>query len=813
VVEDDTMRAVATRARAELRGHMPSVVAIALLLGLTGGLVLAVALGARRTASAFPRLLQASNADDLFLEAEPARQGQLERLPGVAEHGRVALMLLTGVGPNQTIDDNFVNLAVASADGRAYYTIDRPAIVAGRMARPDRASEIVVNERLARLQHLQPGAEVTFYQFTLTEAAELSGPGPHRVSSHQLQVTFTVTGIERQSEEVVRDPRRDATRMLLTPAYYAGHRNGVEDEASVIRLLGGASAVDRYKDDVKRIIAGDASPSVLFRERELLTSRVQRAIRPQVAAMGLFALLVGVAGISVIGQILARRVVLMGDDASVLRALGMTKPQIAGVELLRAAATVVPGAILATVIAVAASPLTPIGVARRAEPAPGVAVDWLVLGIGVAAFVVLLLGAVAITALRMAGASAHLRGTRHTGRRRASRLGQFTWRAGLPVSAVAGVRMATEPGGGHTAVPVRSTVIGTTLALALVAASLGFGASLGHLVGTPRLYGWNWGTMLDSGFGSAKRTEVLSAVQAEPSLQAVSGGTYGRVTIGAIDVPAVGIDMLRGSAFPTILEGHSARAPDEVVFGTASLRRIHGHIGDAVTFTAAGRPVTARIVGRAVFPSLGEGDFTPTSLGEGAALTAQGLQRADPSASKDGYNFVVVTGPAHDDGAISRLRSTVYRDDVFTITDQQPVDIATYSQIRQTPLLLAGVVGVLAVSLIAHALVTSVRRRARDLAILKVLGFRRRQVFAAVAWQATTFAVLTTAVGLPIGLALARWAWLLFARQLGVVAPAVVPPFPLVLVVTITVVLANAAAALPGWLAARVRPSTVLRTE
>jgi predicted lysophospholipase L1 biosynthesis ABC-type transport system permease subunit len=263
-----------------------------------------------------------------------------------------------------------------------------------------------------------------------------------------------------------------------------------------------------------------------------------------------------------------------------------------------------------------------------------------------------------------------------------------------------------------------------------------------------------------------------------------------------------------------LLEGHAARAPDEVVLGTATLRRIHGHVGDAVTFTAAGRPVTARIVGRAVFPNLGKGDFTPTSLGEGAALTAQGLRRADPSASQDGYNFVLVTGPGHDDGAILRLRSSV-GDDVFifTTTDQQPVDISTYGQIRQTPLLLAGVVGVLAVSLVVHALVTSVRRRARDLAILKVLGFRRRQVFAAVAWQATTFAVLTTAVGLPIGLALARWAWLLFARQLGVAAPAVVPPFPLVLVVTITVVLANAAAALPGWLAARVRPSTVLRTE
>ena len=71
--------------------------------------------------------------------------------------------------------------------------------------------------------------------------------------------------------------------------------------------------------------------------------------------------------------------------------------------------------------------------------------------------------------------------------------------------------------------------------------------------------------------------------------------------------------------------------------------------------------------------------------------------------------------------------------------------------------MLAGLLALLAAAALAHLLVTSVRRRRRDLAILKSLGFVRGQVSAAVAWQATTVALLALAVGLPLGVALGRW--------------------------------------------------------
>ena len=97
-------------------------------------------------------------------------------------------------------------------------------------------------------------------------------------------------------------------------------------------------------------------------------------------------------------------------------------------------------------------------------------------------------------------------------------------------------------------------------------------------------------------------------------------------------------------------------------------------------------------------------------------------------------------------------------------------------------MLLAGVLGALALATVGHTLVTSIRRRRRDLAVLKTMGFQRRQVSAAVAWQATTFAAVAALIGLPAGIAVGRLAWLALADQLGIV-PDVATPFVGVLLV------------------------------
>jgi ABC-type lipoprotein release transport system permease subunit len=110
-------------------------------------------------------------------------------------------------------------------------------------------------------------------------------------------------------------------------------------------------------------------------------------------------------------------------------------------------------------------------------------------------------------------------------------------------------------------------------------------------------------------------------------------------------------------------------------------------------------------------------------------------------------------------------------------------------------------------------LVSSVRRRRHDVAILRTMGFVRRQVAAAVAWQATTVALVGLIVGVPLGVAAGRWTWGLVASQLGVRDEPVVPLLVVVIVVAGTLLVANALASLPGVVAARTRPAEILRAE
>jgi ABC-type lipoprotein release transport system permease subunit len=133
--------------------------------------------------------------------------------------------------------------------------------------------------------------------------------------------------------------------------------------------------------------------------------------------------------------------------------------------------------------------------------------------------------------------------------------------------------------------------------------------------------------------------------------------------------------------------------------------------------------------------------------------------------------------------------------------------------VRPLPFLLAGFLLVLGVGAVGHSLVSAVRRRRHELAVLRTMGMTPRQAWASSAWQATALALVGVVVGVPLGLALGRvlWRWVAEAAPLYYVAPTAI--LVLVLALPITVLAANALAALPGRAAARLRPAHVLRTE
>jgi ABC-type lipoprotein release transport system permease subunit len=143
----------------------------------------------------------------------------------------------------------------------------------------------------------------------------------------------------------------------------------------------------------------------------------------------------------------------------------------------------------------------------------------------------------------------------------------------------------------------------------------------------------------------------------------------------------------------------------------------------------------------------------------------------------------------------------------------RPQEVGDVGRVHGAPFFIALVFALAAAAALAHLLLTSVRRRRRDLAILKTLGFTRPQVQAAVAWQATTVAAVGVLIGVPLGLALGRFGWNLFAEGLGVKPEAVTPVGLSILVVPVVVLLANLIAALPARAAAATRPAVILRAE
>ena len=103
--------------------------------------------------------------------------------------------------------------------------------------------------------------------------------------------------------------------------------------------------------------------------------------------------------------------------------------------------------------------------------------------------------------------------------------------------------------------------------------------------------------------------------------------------------------------------------------------------------------------------------------------------------------------------------------------------------------------------MLAHVLATGVRRRRRDLALLKTLGLLRPQLLRVVSWQASTRSAAALLMGLPLGGAAGQWSWQLFAASAGVGTGGDVPVALVLLTIPVTLMLANLIAIPSGWTA------------
>jgi hypothetical protein len=440
---------------------------------------------------------------------------------------------------------------------------------------------------------------------------------------------------------------------------------------------------------------------------------------------------------------------------------------------------------------------------------------------------VLVVGSVVITVLTTLSAlPVALRALRQRGRRgRVSRLATAATAAGMPAPAVQGIRLATL-GGGPRPVPMRSALLAVTIAIVSVVATVSFASSMTALIDTPARYGQGWDRMVDAQFGPAPSGRIVELAATSDAVSGLAAGNYGTVTIDGLQIPAFDLRVISGDVSIGILDGRAAVAPGEIVLGSETMSRLGRSVGDSIEADVGDGPRPMQITGRGVFPHMGQGSFSTTGLGVGAQLPADTLVSFDdfgPMPDRymlDGrtYNFVALDAegaPSDLDPLLEDIEATVNADGAFAFLrlDQPPTKIQDLDRVRVVPAILAGVLSVVAVAALTHVLITLVRERRRELAVLRTIGFSSGQLRATVAWQASLITASALVVGAPLGLVLGRLVWQRFAHGLDVEVAHALPWLWLLVALVATFALANAVAALPGQRAARTRPAAVLRDE
>lgn len=98
-----------------------------------------------------------------------------------------------------------------------------------------------------------------------------------------------------------------------------------------------------------------------------------------------------------------------------------------------------------------------------------------------------------------------------------------------------------------------------------------------------------------------------------------------------------------------------------------------------------------------------------------------------------------------------------------------PGSVGNLARLRTLPKWLAAFVAALGLTSLLHALATTMRRRRKELATLRGLGFTGRQVRGSVVWQAVSLAAAGVVLGIPLGLVVGKFAWWAVADPVGVV--------------------------------------------
>lgn len=792
---------------AELRHRWRSWLAVALLVTVVGGVTLAAAGAARRTSAAVPGFFAVHGFDEAVYTFGPT--------PQIA-HSPEAAAVDTIFGPDNgypqcacthPINPNQFGLVYLQSQKFPLYTL-----VSGRLPDTNRPDEVLASYTFQADLGLHLGGVVHVPLYSAAQDSEYNSATGAFPTPHGPTVALRVVGFEA-SEIDLPNGAAPTYNLYVTRAFGRTVLPRIATGyAYLVRLRPGAS-----RAAFESRVGGLGQPA----NDQAGISGVEAAVHPQAVGWWILALLAALVGCAVVGQAIGRQALADSEDYTTLSTLGMDRSQLIALGTARNLAIGVAGALGSVALAWALSPVAPLGEARVAASSGGLHFDPVVASIGLAAVAV----GVGLLGMWPVVKLARLRSSRPGPLARPSTTAMRLATMGASPSAVIGVRNALERGGDRASVPTTMAMLGTALAVVGLCATAVFGASLTHLVNTPRLFGVGYQMNFTNPNEGPPDPTLVAQLENDPAVRAITEGHALEVALNSKPVALIAGQSLRGSMLLSAVSGHVPDGPGQIGLGAVTLRQLNTGVGSTVNLslrTPDGiREAKEKVVSEISFPNLGG----VVSLGNGAAMTVGGLEDVEcgsqasavPSACTRGIFSGMVQGGllvSVAGGRSGQQAVTRYLNDYRAIASLPftPTSLVNFGQAVNFPLLFGAMLAIFGAATLIHLLVVSVSRRRREVGLLKSIGFVRSQVAAAVTWQATTLAVIGTVIGVPVGIVVGKETWSAFANNLGFVPVTVVPVALTAIVVAGVLVVANLIALAPAVAATTSRPADLMRT-
>lgn len=760
-------------ARREWRRRWVALAVLAVLVAVGGGASLAAGAAARRTETAFNRMLEMTRQPNLtvigagngFTDLDPSLLDQVMRIDGVRGATEFAFLAVAPKG-----FANFFALAVIGQRGETM----NPIALEGKTINDMNAlgaEEVVLNEAMRAQLGVGVGDMVTLttltqaqFETSLSQDTGMVPAGP--------SVIGRIAGVSRGPEDVSDAPD---PFLLLPPAFYSKYHESIGACRCDVVINADPGAIDAVTAQLG-VIYPDASVG----RADDLGSRITDTVSLQKRAWWVIALAAALSGAIALLQASARMGHMLSGDDGARSALGMTRRQRRFGPFLVMAPSMVMGSAAAIGVAYALSPLAPVGLTRLAEPSPGLRWETGVLVPGV--FVLL------IVSLLVAWVAAVVP--------RRVRRGGSAVRVGGPKVAL-GNRLAFGPG--------RGAIVGILLSTAGLVGGMTLEHSIDHVLSTPALYGADFdaANFLDSG---ADKRALGQQLAPDPDVEAV-GLVVAKLPSasllhivgrgGEADVSPDAFEAIKGTLSIHVTRGRPPARDDEVVIGQALLDQLGADIGDRVTANGSKGTAQLTVVGDDLDPGV-------DVAGHGFGLTVGGLTAlVEPSIQ----GTVVRFAPGADQHALLERYAAL---DLTPVTP--PSEILHIGQLGGLPGRVGQLFTLLGLAALVNAVVLTLRTGRREVALHRALGFTSGQVFDAHLWQGAVTAVIGVVIGSSVGLIVGRAIDRHLITSVGGIAEIVLPAVVWSAIAGIVAVCLFAFA-ITGILAVRCRSGIELRVE